>query len=122
MVFFEGNRIASGASLAAMAESRRNVARWWSRADKDVWKRFRHALSAEARQRAAEGVRGEVTVVVAGIAGGRQCWPGLSYLIGSQNSSPPVWTRRLRSHQVAREVGLPKREVYDAVLAGSRTP
>ena len=24
--------------------------------------------------------------------------------------------------QVAREVGLPKREVYDAVLAGSRTP
>lgn len=76
----------------------------------------------ELAEWAAEGVRGEVTVVVAGAplevvnVGPTELFDRVTELIAAGLD------KKTAISQVAREVGLPKREVYDAVLAGSRTP
>lgn len=122
MVFFEApHRL--GASLAAMAESftpeRRAVV---CRELTKTYEEVRHGTLGELAEWAAEGVRGEVTVVVAGAppevvnVGPTELFDRVTELIAAGLD------KKTAISQVAREVGLPKREVYDAVLAGSRTP
>ena len=121
MVFFEAPHRAA-ASLAAMADS--------FGADRDAvvcreltktYEEIRRGQLAELAEWATEGIRGELTIVVAGA-------PAMSV-----DASPEQLNDRVRELMaegidkkaaiaaVAREVGLPKREVYDAVLAASRT-
>ena len=71
---------------------------------------------AELAAWAADGVRGEVTIVVAGAAAGGRAAP--TRPPGARPSPPceaAARPARRRSREVARAAGVPKREVYDAV-------
>ena len=121
MVFFEAPHRAA-ASLAAMAES--------FGADRDAvvcreltktYEEIRRGQLAELAEWAADGIRGELTIVVAGApvmsvdASPDQLNDRVQQLIGDGVD------KKAAIVAVAREVGVPKREVYDAVLAASRT-
>jgi 16S rRNA (cytidine1402-2'-O)-methyltransferase len=122
MVFFEApHRL--GASLTAMAEAFTSdriavVCRELTKTYEEVC----HGTLGELAAWADEGVRGEVTVVVAGAP------PEIINLSPAELNDRVTalvtagLDKKAAIAQVAREVGLPKREVYDAVLAGSRTP
>lgn len=121
MVFFEApHRVA--VSLAAMAEAFGNdrnavVCRELTKTYEEV----RRGSLGDLASWADGGLRGEITIVVAGA-------PQIAV-----DSSPEELNERVQQliavgtekkaaiSQVAREVGLPKREVYDAVLAAGRT-
>ena len=120
-VFFEAPHRAA-ASLAAMAES--------FGADRDAvvcreltktYEEIRRGQLAELAEWAADGIRGELTIVVAGApvmsvdASPDQLNDRVQQLIGDGVD------KKAAIVAVAREVGVPKREVYDAVLAAGRT-
>jgi 16S rRNA (cytidine1402-2'-O)-methyltransferase len=119
MVFFEAPH-RTAATLAAMAEAFGGeraavVCRELTKTHEEV----RRAGLASLAQWAAQGVRGEVTLVVAGApehADVPADAAGLAALVaGAEDEGVP---RRDAIVQVARRVGVPKRVVYDAVHRG----
>lgn len=124
MVFFEApHRL--GAMLDALAaglggDRRAAVCRELTKTHEEV----RRGGLDELASWAAEGVRGEITVVVAGasVADARRA---------AALESPEAWvaavlereeagtSRKDAIAEVARRAGVPKREVYDAVIRGS---
>lgn len=116
MVFFEAPH-RTGAALAAMAEvlgadRRAAVCRELTKTHEEV----RRGSLAELVDWAAEGVRGEVTVVVEGSTA-TSAVPtdaaSLAALVGEAEAAGTPRKDAIRD--VARRAGLPKREVYDAV-------
>lgn len=116
MVFFEAPH-RTGAALAAMAEvlgadRRAAVCRELTKTHEEV----RRGSLAELVDWAAEGVRGEVTVVVEGSTA-TSAVPtdaaSLAALVGEAEAAG--MPRKDAIRDVARRAGLPKREVYDAV-------
>ena len=116
MVFFEAPH-RTEATLAAMAEAfgpdrRGAVCRELTKTHEEV----RRAGLADLAAWAADGVRGEVTLVVEGASGASDVptdpdsLAGLVAEVEAEGS-----TRKDAILEVARRVGLPKRVVYDAV-------
>jgi 16S rRNA (cytidine1402-2'-O)-methyltransferase len=122
MVFFEAPH-RTRAALAAMAEAfgsdrRGAVCRELTKTHEEV----RRAGLAELVDWAADGVRGEVTVVVAGAADRVEVATdpaSLAALVAQHEASGA--TRKEAILDVARLAGLPKRTVYDAVHKGPGT-
>jgi 16S rRNA (cytidine1402-2'-O)-methyltransferase len=116
MVFFEAPHRA-GKTLAAMVDSfgagrRAAVCRELTKTHEEV----RRAGLAELAEWAAEGLRGEVTVVVAGAAGERGDVSGAD-LAGEVAALEAEGTGRKDAIAgVARRAGVPKRVVFDAVV------
>jgi 16S rRNA (cytidine1402-2'-O)-methyltransferase len=119
MVFFEAPH-RTGAALAAMAEvfgadRRGAVCRELTKTHEEV----RRAGLAELAAWAADGVRGEVTVVVEGADADRVDVPtdagSLAALVAEEEGVGA--TRKEAIAEVARRAGLPKRTVFDAVVA-----
>jgi len=117
MVFFESPH-RTAATLAAMAESfgperRAAVCRELTKTHEEV----RRAGLADLAAWAADGVRGEVTLVVEGA--GRVDVPAdpasLAASVAAKESAGVP--RKEAILDVARRAGRPKREVYDAVVA-----
>jgi 16S rRNA (cytidine1402-2'-O)-methyltransferase len=117
MVFFEApHRLA--ASLEAMAEAfgpdrRTAVCREMTKTYEEV----KRGGAAELAEWAAEGVRGEITVVVAGAeAVVRELGPAelAAEVAADEEAGTP---RKQAIADVAKRLGLPKRTVYDAVVA-----
>ena len=119
MVFFEAPH-RTEATLTAMAEvfgaeRRAAVCRELTKTHEEV----RRAGLADLAARAAEGVRGEVTLVVEGAspASGVPADPDtLAALVAEAEAAGS--TRKDAILDVARRAGLPKRVVYDAVHKG----
>ena len=119
LVFFEAPH-RTAAALAAMAEAfgadrRAAVCRELTKTHEEV----RRAGLADLAAWAADGVRGEVTLVVEGAAADAVDVPtdpaSLAALVAEEEA---VGTSRKEAIvEVARRAGLPKRDVYDAVLA-----
>ncbi|MFI6500376.1 16S rRNA (cytidine(1402)-2'-O)-methyltransferase [Nonomuraea typhae] len=122
MVFFEApHRLA--ASLAAMAEAfgaarPAAVCRELTKTYEEV----RRGGLAELAAWAEPGVKGEITVVVAGhtaVAGE----PDIEDLVAEVDRRTEAGTQRKQAvADVAKEAGIPKRELYDAVHRRSLTP
>lgn len=121
IIFFEApHRLA--ASLAAMAEAfgpdrRATVCRELTKTYEEV----RRGTLAELAEWAAGGVRGEITIVVAGAEAGpaQPIEPEhLAALVAEREAAGEP--RRSAIAAVAAERGLPKRAVYDAVVAARR--
>lgn len=116
MVFFEAPH-RTAATLAAMRdalgqERAAAVCRELTKTHEEV---VRGSL-AELVAWAARGVRGEITIVVAGDSGPAGPPPDRwSELVAQEHGSGA--TRSEAVKRVARRAGVPKREVYDAVLA-----
>jgi 16S rRNA (cytidine1402-2'-O)-methyltransferase len=118
LVFFEAPH-RTAASLAAMAEAfgadrRAAVCRELTKTHEEV----RRAGLAELAAWAAEGVRGEVTLVVEGapvVDIGIVDAESLATLVADDMAAGT--SRKEAILDVARRAGVPKREVYDAVLA-----
>jgi 16S rRNA (cytidine1402-2'-O)-methyltransferase len=116
MVFFEAphrTEVALAAMAQAFGEDRRAaVCRELTKTHEEV----RRGGLAELVAWAGDGVRGEVTIVVEG-ASGEVDLPtdpeSLARLVAETEADGT--TRKDAIVQVARRVGLPKREVYDAV-------
>jgi 16S rRNA (cytidine1402-2'-O)-methyltransferase len=116
MVFFEAPH-RTGAALAAMAEAfgddrRAAVCRELTKTHEEV----RRAGLADLVTWAADGVRGEVTIVVEGRADVVDVptdAASLAALVGEEEATGS--TRKEAILDVARRAGLPKRVVYDAV-------
>jgi 16S rRNA (cytidine1402-2'-O)-methyltransferase len=121
MVFFEApHRLA--ASLAAIADAfgpdRRTVV---CRELTKTYEEVRRGGAAELADWAADGVRGEITVVVAGAEPGRaELTPAelAAEVAADEAAGTP---RKQAIADVARRLGLPKRTVYDAVVAARST-
>jgi 16S rRNA (cytidine1402-2'-O)-methyltransferase len=118
MVFFEAPHRA-GKALAAMAEAfgadrRAAVCRELTKTHEEV----RRAGLAELAGWAADGLRGEVTVVVAG-AEPRPADVSATDLAGEVAALEAAGTDRKDAiAAVARRAGVPKRVVFDAVVQG----
>ena len=116
MVFFEAPH-RTGATLAAMAEAfgsdrRGAVCRELTKTHEEV----RRAGLADLAVWAADGVRGEVTLVVEGASGASDVPTdpdSLAALVAEAEAEGS--TRKEAILEVARRAGLPKRVVYDAV-------
>ena len=82
-----------------------------------TYEEVRRAPLGELARWAAAGVRGEVTLVVAGATGEQQppTPDGLAALVGVREASGEP--RKEAIAGVARELGVPRREVYDAVVS-----
>lgn len=118
MVFFEApHRLA--ATLAAMSEvfgatRRAAVCRELTKTYEEV----RRGPLGELAEWAAEGVRGEITVVVEGIGERAAGEPDAAELVRRVRAREEAGERRKEAiAAVAAEAGLPKREVFDAVVA-----
>lgn len=119
LVYFESpHRLA--ATLTAMAEAfggerRAAVCRELTKTYEEV----RRGPLRELAAWAAQGVRGEITVVVAGAAAGRgAAGADVGELVRRVAAREAAGQRRKEAiAEVAREAGLPKREVFDAVVA-----
>ncbi|MFD1662299.1 16S rRNA (cytidine(1402)-2'-O)-methyltransferase [Streptomyces caeni] len=118
MVFFEApHRLA--ASLAAMSEvfgatRRAAVCRELTKTYEEV----RRGPLGELAEWAAEGVRGEITVVVEGVGERAAGEPDAAELVRRVRAREEAGERRKEAiAAVAAEAGLPKREVFDAVVA-----
>ncbi|TDC65492.1 16S rRNA (cytidine(1402)-2'-O)-methyltransferase [Streptomyces hainanensis] len=118
MVFFESpHRVA--ATLAAMAEAfgaerRAAVCRELTKTYEEV----RRGSLTELAAWAADGVRGEITVVVAGVARGPVAAlapADLAALVAEREAAGQP--RKTAIAEVAKEAGVPKRSVFDAVVA-----
>jgi 16S rRNA (cytidine1402-2'-O)-methyltransferase len=118
MVFFEAPH-RTPATLAAMAEAfggerRGAVCRELTKTHEEV----RRGPLAELADAMAEGVRGEVTVVVAGAEAPEAVTdPATLVALVAQEEAEGV-SRRDAVVEVARRSGVPKRVVYDAVHRG----
>ncbi|HEY0693519.1 MAG TPA: 16S rRNA (cytidine(1402)-2'-O)-methyltransferase [Kribbella sp.] len=121
MVFFEApHRLA--ASLADMAEAfgadrRTAVCRELTKTYEEV----KRGGAAELAEWAAEGVRGEITVVVTGAdPSARELGPAelAAEVAADEEAGTP---RKEAISDVAKRYGIPKRTVYDAVLAARRS-
>ncbi|HEY6294462.1 MAG TPA: 16S rRNA (cytidine(1402)-2'-O)-methyltransferase, partial [Streptosporangiaceae bacterium] len=128
MVFFESPHRVAGtlAGLAAaFGPDRRAVA---CRELTKTYEEIRRGTLADLAGWAAAGVRGEITLVVAGAPAGTPApaqpaasghagspGPGLAAEVARREASG--LTRRDAIAAVARELGLRKRDVYDAVVA-----
>jgi 16S rRNA (cytidine1402-2'-O)-methyltransferase len=121
MVFFEApHRLA--ASLADMAEAfgadrRTAVCRELTKTYEEV----KRGGAAELAEWAAEGVRGEITVVVTGAdPSARELGPAelAAEVAADEEAGTP---RKEAISDVAKRYGVPKRTVYDAVLAARRS-
>jgi 16S rRNA (cytidine1402-2'-O)-methyltransferase len=118
MVFFEAPH-RTAASLAAMAEAfgadrRGAVCRELTKTHEEV----RRAGLADLAAWAADGVRGEVTVVVEGAADRVDVPTDAGSLAAQVAEEESVGsTRKEAIAEVARRAGLPKRTVFDAVVA-----
>ena len=117
MVFFEAPH-RTEAALAAMAEALGDdrpaaVCRELTKTYEEV----RRGPLADLVAWAADGVRGEVTIVVAGLQrrAGRGHRPRLAAGGRGRRWSPSGSTRKEAIAEVAKRAGLPKREVYDVV-------
>lgn len=115
MVFFESpHRVA--ATLAAMAEAfgaqRRAAA---CRELTKTYEEVRRAPLADLAEWASEGVRGEITLVVAGAerAATRLSAADLAAAVADREATGVPRKRAIQ--EMAKELGVPKREVYDAV-------
>ncbi|WP_165987463.1 16S rRNA (cytidine(1402)-2'-O)-methyltransferase [Streptomyces sp. YIM 98790] len=123
LVYFEApHRLA--ASLAAMAEifggSRpAAVCRELTKTYEEV----RRGPLAELAAWAAEGVRGEITVVVAGAPAGAAAGPPDEAELARRVSElEAAGTHRKEAiTEVARAVGLPKRDIFDAVVKAKKS-
>lgn len=117
MVFFEApHRLA--ASLEAMAgafgaDRRTAVCRELTKTYEEV----KRGGAAELAAWAAGGVRGEITVVVAGASPAAREWS--SDELADQVAATEL-PRKEAIAEVARRLGLPKRTVYDAVVMRSK--
>ena len=115
MVFFESpHRLA--ATLAAMAEAfgpkrRAAVCRELTKTHEEV----RRAPLAELAEWARGEVRGEITVVVAGADPAPVSRDPADLAAAVADREAEGVARKQAIHQIAKERGLPKREVYDAV-------
>ncbi|MBB4929701.1 16S rRNA (cytidine1402-2'-O)-methyltransferase [Lipingzhangella halophila] len=115
MVFFESPRRLA-ATLEAMAEAfgaqRRAAA---CRELTKTYEEVRRAPLADLAEWAREGVRGEVTLVVAGAERGaaRPSTAELASTVAEREATGVP--RKQAIQELARELGIPKREVYDAV-------
>ena len=122
MVFFEApHRLQS--SLEAMAEAfgqerRAAVCRELTKTYEEV----RRGGLGELAAWAAAGVKGEITVVVAGhVAADTE--PDIESLVAEVDRRVADGEqRKVAVADVAKEAGLPKRELYDAVHRRSSTP
>ena len=116
MVFFEAPH-RTEAALTAMAEAfgtdrRAAVCRELTKTHEEV----RRAGLADLARWAADGVRGEVTVVVEGAAEHADLPTDAASLAALVAAEEEVGTARKDAiRDVARRAGVPKREVYDAV-------
>jgi 16S rRNA (cytidine1402-2'-O)-methyltransferase len=120
LVFFEApHRLAR--SLSAMAEAfgadRPAVV---CRELTKTYEEVRRGRLAELAAWAADGVRGEVTVVVAGAAPQRPSPSDLARRVSEREAAGEP--RKAAIAAVAAEAGVPKRSVYDAVVAARRRP
>ncbi|WP_433434719.1 16S rRNA (cytidine(1402)-2'-O)-methyltransferase [Nonomuraea sp. CA-141351] len=122
MVFFEApHRLAT--SLEAMAEAfgpdrQAAVCRELSKTYEEV----RRGGLGELAEWAAKGVKGEITVVVAGHVPGEE-EPDLDELVAEVDRRVAEGAqRKLAVAEVAKEAGIPKRELYDLVHRRSSTP
>src|SRR3954453_16106642 len=120
MVFFEAPH-RTAAALSAMAEALgpdrpAAVCRELTKTHEEVVRAGLHELADWA----ASGVRGEVTIVVSGRTGPAVVPAGpedLIALVAAEESGGTPRKDAIRA--VAQRVGLPKREVYDAVHRGA---
>ncbi len=117
MVFFEAphrTEVALAAMASAFGEDRRGaVCRELTKTHEEV----RRGGLAELAAWAADGVRGEVTIVVEGAAASSDLPTdpaSLAALVAEAQDEGGL-TRKDAILDVARRTGLPKREVYDAV-------
>jgi 16S rRNA (cytidine1402-2'-O)-methyltransferase len=120
LVFFEApHRLAR--SLSAMAEAfgadRPAVV---CRELTKTYEEVRRGRLAELAAWAADGVRGEVTVVVGGAAPERPSPSDLARRVSEREAAGEP--RKAAIAAVAAEAGVPKRIVYDAVVAARRRP
>jgi 16S rRNA (cytidine1402-2'-O)-methyltransferase len=120
LVFFEApHRLAR--SLSAMAEAfgadRPAVV---CRELTKTYEEVRRGRLAELAAWAADGVRGEVTVVVAGAAPQRPSPSDLARRVSEREAAGEP--RKAAIAAVAAEAGVAKRSVYDAVVAARRRP
>ncbi|MDX6301844.1 MAG: rRNA (cytidine1402-2-O)-methyltransferase [Nocardioidaceae bacterium] len=117
MVFFEAPH-RTAATLGAMADAfgpgrRAAVCRELTKTHEEV----RRAGLADLASWAADGVRGEVTLVVSGVEDTAVAPLDAASLAGLVGEEEATGTSRKEAiGQVARRVGVPKRVVYDAVL------
>jgi 16S rRNA (cytidine1402-2'-O)-methyltransferase len=117
MVFFEAphrTEVTLVAMAAAFGDDRRGaVCRELTKTHEEV----RRGGMAELAAWAADGVRGEVTIVVEGAVASSDLPTdpaSLAALVAEAQDEGGL-TRKDAIHDVARRTGLPKREVYDAV-------
>ncbi|MET9243804.1 16S rRNA (cytidine(1402)-2'-O)-methyltransferase [Nonomuraea sp. NPDC003709] len=122
MVFFESpRRLAS--SLEAMAEAfgpdrQAAVCRELTK----TYEEIRRGGLGELAEWAAKDVKGEITLVVAGYAPGED-EPDLDELVAEVDRRVAEGVqRKLAVAEVARQAGIPKRELYDLVHRRSPTP
>ncbi|MGZ5399980.1 MAG: 16S rRNA (cytidine(1402)-2'-O)-methyltransferase, partial [Nocardioides sp.] len=116
MVFFEAPH-RTGATLAAMAEAfGADRAAAVCRELTKTYEEVRRGPLASLVEWAAEGVRGEVTLVVTGaVATADVAADPDSYRAAVADLESGGTPRKEAILQVARRAGVPKREVYDAV-------
>ena len=119
MVFFEAPH-RTGAALAALAEAFGDdraaaVCRELTKTHEEV----RRGPLAELVAWAAEGVRGEVTIVVAGATGPELAGDPDSLRAAVSHLEAEGTSRKEAIVVVARRAGVPKREVYNLVHATS---
>ncbi len=119
MVFFEAPH-RTGAALAALAEAFGDdraaaVCRELTKTHEEV----RRGPLAELVAWAAEGVRGEVTIVVAGATGPELAGDPDSLRAAVSDLEAEGTSRKEAIVEVARRAGVPKREVYNLVHATS---
>jgi 16S rRNA (cytidine1402-2'-O)-methyltransferase len=121
MVFFEAPH-RTEAALAAMAEAwggdrAAAVCRELTKTHEEV----RRGPLAELVEWAAEGVRGEVTIVVAGAAPYAEVGSDPASLLAAVAELEAEGVRRKEAIvEVAQRAGVPKREVYNLVHGGER--
>jgi 16S rRNA (cytidine1402-2'-O)-methyltransferase len=121
MVFFEAphrTEAALGAMAAAFGDDRAAaVCRELTKTHEEV----RRGPLAELVAWAAEGVRGEVTIVVSGAPGGPDVERDPDSLLAAVAALEAEGTPRKEAVvEVARRAGVPKREVYNLVHGGAR--
>jgi 16S rRNA (cytidine1402-2'-O)-methyltransferase len=119
MVFFEAPH-RTGAALAALAEAFGDdraaaVCRELTKTHEEV----RRGPLAELGAWAAEGVRGEVTIVVAGVTGPELAGDADSLRAAVSDLEAEGTSRKEAIVEVARRAGVPKRDVYNLVHATS---
>jgi 16S rRNA (cytidine1402-2'-O)-methyltransferase len=121
MVFFESpHRLADALVDAAAAfgeERAAAVCRELTKTHEEV----RRGPLSELAAWASEGVRGEITLVVAGSAGGRVELSAAELAAEVQIEEAAGATRKDAIRTVVARTGLPRRTVYDAVLAAKGT-